>query len=121
MPFWLPAGAVFPLPIQALPAPAKTGPGAFAVLTGRDEYSMYAHEQPIPTHRPRPAPELPRGRVIDREEDDLRAPDQIFGRHVTHWAGHDARVRRIVPVVAHHEITPGRHLVDRSEEHPSEL
>ena len=45
--------------------------------------SSHQREQPVPAHRPRPAPDLPGvGAVPDREEDDLRPADDVLERHV---------------------------------------
>src|ERR1051326_1295668 len=52
----------------------------------------------------RPFPEFPEVRAaIGGEEDDFRFADEILERNITHTG---AAVRRIVPVVAHHEVVP---------------
>src|SRR5262249_45718729 len=68
-------------------------------------------EQPAPPYAPGPAPELPSVLSLpDREEDDLRASDQILERHVSDCGFH-AAVGGVVAVVAHHEEVPGGHHV----------
>src|SRR5690242_18601820 len=48
-------------------------------------------------------PDAPR--FVEIEPDEKRLPDDVLVRHETP----DATVRRIVAVVAHHEIVPRRH------------
>src|SRR5262245_54188886 len=45
------------------------------------------------------------------EEDDLGPTNDVFKRHIADLTENPA-VGRVVPVVAHHEIMPLRHLVD---------
>src|SRR5579872_4598364 len=69
-------------------------------------------ENAIPAHCRGPFPELPgAGVLVDREEDDLRAPLEIFEGHIADLA-QDARVLGIVAVIPHHEVMPGWHRVD---------
>src|SRR5690348_18451433 len=48
-------------------------------------------------------PDAPR--FVEIEPDEKRLPDDVLVRHETP----DATVRRVVAVVAHHEIVPRRH------------
>src|SRR5262249_33473545 len=64
--------------------------------------SSHDREQPAPTHREWPAPELPGALAfIDREEDDLGTADDVLERHGADLR--EAAVGRVVAVVAHHE------------------
>src|SRR5258708_30223744 len=70
-------------------------------------------EQPVPTRRPQPAPDLPDILALKhREEDDLRATNDVLKRHIADLT-QDAAIRGIVAVVAHHEVMVGRYQVDR--------
>src|SRR5271170_3875996 len=74
--------------------------------------SSHDREQPIPPYRPRPAPDVPGGLpVTDGKEDDLGAADEVFERDIADLAEH-AAVGRVVAVVAHHEVMPGRHVIN---------
>src|SRR5215813_3977363 len=89
------------------------GRGAFVwrVWLPATRRSSDDREQPVPPHRPRPAPERPAAlALMDREENDLGAADDVLERHEADLRG--AAVLRVVAVVAHHEIIAGRHLVD---------
>src|SRR5262249_44544894 len=73
--------------------------------------SSHDREKPAPTYRPWPTPDMPGGLPIaDGEENNLSLADQILKRDVPHPApllGH-AAVRRIIAIIAHHEIMAGR-------------
>src|SRR5271157_2317192 len=72
-------------------------------------------EHAIPAHRPRPAPNLPRRRpLVDRKEDDFGPADQVLERHIADAAliRRQARIARIVAIVAHHEIVSRGHFVN---------
>ena len=68
---------------RAAPPAPRVGFGRLGRACHRGGASVDPHEQPVPADRPRPAPELPgRRAVADREEDDLRAADQVLRRHI---------------------------------------
>src|SRR5260221_13683812 len=70
-------------------------------------------EQAAPADRPRPAPEPPDAlALLHRKIDEFGMVKNVGGRHRAVLAEHPA-VARIVAVVAHHEIVPGRHGVFR--------
>src|SRR5579885_3299049 len=74
--------------------------------------SAHAMEQTAVAYRERPAPDLPPMRLaIGRKEDELRPPDQVLRRHIADRRQH-AAVLRVVAVVPHREVMPGRHFVD---------
>src|SRR5262245_5086253 len=87
-------------------------PSARALDTGLGPAALpHDREQPPPPYAPGPAPDLPGVLPLpDREEDDLRAPDQILERHVSDCGFHPA-VGGVVAVIAHHEVVPGGHHV----------
>src|SRR5208337_764228 len=75
--------------------------------------SMRNLEDPAPAALERPAPEGERRLAfldVEREEDALRAADEILERHVSdapHCFWH-AGIGRVVAIVAHHEEVVGR-------------
>src|SRR6516164_11703560 len=86
-----------------------------ALLAGPPERLASAHglEYSPPTNVRGPILHLPRMRAApNREDHHLGATDQILKWHVADLA-ENAAVGRIVAIVAHHEVVPGRHLVDR--------
>src|SRR6476646_4401603 len=73
--------------------------------------SMHQLQNARPTNVGRPFPNLPEGGVlVDGEEDNLSATDQVIEGHVANL-GEKAAVGRIIPVVAHHEEVPLGHSV----------
>src|SRR5437879_13483534 len=74
--------------------------------------SIDAVEQAAVANRERPFPQLPKSRrPVDREKDELGAPDQILRRHVADGRKHTA-ILRVVAVISHHEVITGRYLIN---------
>src|SRR5262245_6755387 len=75
--------------------------------------SSYDREQSAPAHGPRPPPNRPGALTLfDREEDDLRTPDDVLERNISDLRQH-AAIGRVVAIVAHHEEMAGRNHVFR--------
>src|SRR5579884_3831371 len=83
--------------------------------------SSHDREQPVPADGEWPAPEFPGAlALINREKYDLRFADDVLERNEPDLT--EAAIRRVVAVVAHHEIMAGWNGIDlrvRSEEHTS--